>query len=219
VGLITDLFSRVFGSSKLEPAFEGKRISDKGFQKGSYEICIPQGVHNSSGHILMQHRMQYSIKLENYGRLKCDAHVVIDGTHVGTWRIDGHSSIEIERPVKDEGRFTFYTSKSREARSIGMRETGELGLVVVTFMPEIPPPPPTPPKKVSETGGDDFIRESPQRGGTGLSGESAQRFTTVDALDYDVDKFVEIVARLYCDDDAPRPLTSSSGRKVPSPLP
>lgn len=187
-----------------------RRVSETGISSGPYELCIPQGVSQSTGHVLINHRQQYSVLLQNRSTLRCDARVVIDGKEVGCWRIGARGKIEVERPVNDTGRFTFYMLGSKEARQIGLSASDAVGLVTVTFMPELPPRQVhTPPSGV---------QFSTRRGGTGLSGESAQAFSTVAALNYDHEHFVTINARLYCDDGAPRPLKATSGI-VPSPLP
>lgn len=197
------------GEDFAPPLPADHRISNEGISAGPYELCIPQGLPRASGHILIAHRQQYTIVLRNRSSLRCDARVLVDGKEVGCWRINGDSQIEVERPVNDTGRFTFYMLGSIEARHAGLSASNALGLVTVTFMPELPP---QPVYKSSEA------RYSERRGGTGLSGQSNQAFKTVEALNYDRGGFVTIDVRLYCDDGAPRELRAA-GRSVPSPLP
>jgi hypothetical protein len=209
MGIFQRLGSLFQGGDFGTPLPADHRISDTGFSVGSYELCIPQGLPRASGHILISHRQQYTIALRNRSSLRCDAQVLVDGKEVGCWRIPGGGQIEVERPVNDTGRFTFYRLGSNEARRTRLSASDVLGLVTVTFMPEMPPRP------VYQ---DPDVQFSPRRGGTGLSGESAQAFKTVEALDYDRSGFVTIDVRLYCDDGAPREL-KAAGRSVPSPLP
>jgi hypothetical protein len=211
MGIFQKLTTLLTGGDNFAPPLPAdRRISNEGISAGSYEICIPQGLPRTSGHILIGHRQQYTIVLRNRSSLRCDARVLVDGKEVGCWRIAGNSQIEVERPVNDTGRFTFYMLGSNEARRAGLSASDALGLVTATFMPELPPQP------VHE--GDRAQYSQPRRGGTGLSGQSNQAFKTVEALNYDRGGFVTIDVRLYCDDDAPREL-KAVGRSVPSPLP
>lgn len=211
MGIFQKLSTLFTGGEEFAPSLPvDRRISNEGISSGPYEICIPQGLPRASGHILIAHRQQYTIILRNRASLRCDARVLVDGKEVGCWRIGGNSQIEVERPVNDTGRFTFYMLGSTEARRAGLSASDALGLVTATFMPELPPQP------VYEDAG---VRYSqPRRGGTGLSGQSNQAFKTVEALNYDRGGFVTIDVRLYCDDGAPRALRAA-GRSVPSPLP
>ena len=208
---ILQMVGALFQSSDSNsPLPVSRRLSETGISVGPYELCIPQGLPRSTGHVLISHRQQYTILLKNQSGLRCDAKVAIDDKVVGHWRIPAWGKIEVEHPVDDAGRFTFYMLGSPEARQIGLIASESVGLVTVTFMPELPP------KPVPEHSSG--ISHSPKRGGTGLSGESAQRYSTVAALNYDRNHFVTINARLYCDDGAPRPLRSA-GSVVPTPLP
>ncbi len=210
MGIFQKLTTLLTGGDNFAPPLPADcRISNEGISAAHYEICIPQGLPRASGHVLIGHRQQYTIILRNRSSLRCDALVLVDGKEVGCWRIAGNGQIEVERPVNDTGRFTFYMLGSAEARRAGVSASDALGLVTVTFMPELPPQP---------THEDARVRYSPQRGGTGLSGQSNQQFKTVEALDYDRGGFVTIDVRLYCDDGAPRELRAA-GRSVPSPLP
>lgn len=210
MGIFQKLSTLFTGGEDFAPSLPAdRRISNEGISAGAYELCIPQGLPRASGHILIGHRQQYTIVLRNRSSLRCDARVLVDGKEVGCWRVDGNSQIEVERPVNDTGRFTFYMLGSNEARRTGLSATELVGLVSATFMPELPP---------QRTHEDAHVRYSPRRGGTGLSGQSNQAFKTVEALNYDGGAFVTIDVRLYCDDGAPREL-KAAGRSVPSPLP
>ena len=199
----------------------GPKISTDGLRLGSYELCVPQGVHSNSGHVSLEHNLHYSLLMKNHGYLNCDAAVSIDGAGVGVWRIRGNAIIEIERPADDTGRFTFYRLGSSQAAQIGLTANDDLGLVTVVFMPEKPPPPPpthfneiqfSPPRNSD-------VKFSPSRGGTGLAGESAQKFGVASPIDYDRPNFITINLRLVCvADRGPRPLRRTS-TAVPSHLP
>ena len=180
----------------------------------------------------------YRIKLHNSNNLRCDAQVDLDGKTVGTWRINAHDSITLERPANDNGKFTFYKIGTSEAHSAQLSNDASLGLLKVTFTPEVDI---KPVKQVSgaswaasDYAGDDYpvmMGAMPygtskgidfntyttsstnyrSAGGTGLSGHSGQYFSSVAPLDYDYSGQTVIHLRLVCkEDDGPRPLTQYS---------
>lgn len=212
MGLFDSISNFFSGQNSMAPPRVGTRISNKGRQLGNFELCIPQGAHLQTGHVRLEHNTHYSLLMKNHGHLDCDAEVRIDGTSVGTWRIRKGSTVEIERPADDDGRFTFYKLGTAQARKIGLSANYSLGLVTVTFMPEKPPAPRV------HVASDSEVKFSPARGGTGLAGHSSQRFNSVAPLNYDRSNFTTIDLRLFCDDGEPRPLGGSRNR-VPSPLP
>lgn len=61
--------------------------------------------------------------------------------------------------------------------------------------------------------------QSVTAGVTGLSGHSRQKFTDVEALDYDPGEEVTITLRLVAAADGPRPLTAAVPRSNPVPAP
>lgn len=81
---------------------------------------------------------RYSIKLSNNGNTRCDAIVFLEGEHVGTWRVEAHSSIIIRRPQYTDKEFVFLAEKSRLAYQSGVKQ-GDInnGLVEVKFNPEV----------------------------------------------------------------------------------
>ncbi len=89
----------------------------------------------------MDHGQRYRLVLRNSNNERCDARVEVDGNHVGTWRILGHRSITLERPAEDDGHFTFYKLGSPEGAQIQLVDNANLGLVKVTFTPEVRPRP------------------------------------------------------------------------------
>lgn len=149
-----------------------------------FEIEIPEARLRSNGVYEIGHATTYSIVLENQNReLSCDAKVWIDGMQVGTWRIDRASSIRIERPVNDTGRFTFYQLGTPEANRAGLDANNPaIGLIRVKFMPEAH----REPILASGRASDD--------GGTGLSGRSEQVFRVAAAIRHD--EFAEIIRQV-----------------------
>ncbi len=161
-----------------------------------FSVTIASGKEAADGYIYLKHGTQYTVLLKNESDRRCDAEVYLDDRQVGIWRIDSYGSIQIERPVHDRGRFTFYQVDTPEAIQAGITENSSTGLIRVLFKPERIRP--TPAASAS------FARSA--AGGTGLSGYSEQQFTTVAALDYAPADFTTINLRLIAEIDEPRPL-------------
>ena len=107
----------------------------------NFSLRVIGGREKASGYVEITHGQQYSLSMRNFDSLPCDAKVVIGDVHIGTWRIRGNRSIIIERPVNDQGRFTFYKVGSSEAEKIGATPGASRNrLITVTFTPEIPKP-------------------------------------------------------------------------------
>lgn len=175
-----------------------------GLHRAPFRVNIPQGNHLPSGHVEMRHQDQYSIGLTNDAREQCDAHVVIDGKHVGTWRIPPCATVNIERPADDNGRFTFYRLHTSDGRRSGLRNDEDLGLITVTFTPEIKQ------KLPSWDEGPLGIMFSNRQGGTGLSGASAQRFSVAESIELDHVRKEIVHLRLIAIEASSRPLRSLS---------
>ena len=198
----------------------------------NFSVRIVGGTEVAGGYVELAHGRQYSIVLSNKNATRCDAKVTIDGKTIGEFRVNAHSSITLERPVHDSGKFTFYKSGSIEAEQAQLDEaSAELGLVNVVFTPEhqatysvtystYNPRPITTTDTWSNTGNDYPIAmaavASPvtrglSSGGTGLSGKSRQEFVETNALNHDYLRQTTINLRLVCrEDNGPRPLTAFS---------
>ena len=198
----------------------------------NFSVRIIGGNEAESGYVEMRHGQVYKLSLRNSRVVNCDARVTIDGKDVGTWRIPSLSSIVLARPVHDDGQFTFYKVGTREARQAQLDEySGELGLIEVVFTPELVEP--VVYKEYSyqnqwtNTGGLEMgacapivaaagggsqsrSEKSLSAGGTGLSGQSNQKFGTTYKIDYDLSQRTTIYLRLVARDDGPRPLTAHS---------
>jgi hypothetical protein len=184
--------------NQIKPSVFGNPKS--GLHRAPFRVFVPQGNHLPSGHVELKHQAQYSISLTNDAREQCDAHVEIDGKHVGTWRIPQCASVDIERPADDNGRFTFYRLDSSDGRRSGLRKDDDLGLITVTFFPEL---------KQRQSSFDQEpikIMYSRRQGGTGLSGVSSQRFCTAEYIEHDHAKKEIIHLRLIASDEDSRPL-------------
>ena len=106
-------------------------------QANSYSVRVIGGLEVAGGYVEMSHGQTYSLQLRNSRNTRCDASVYLDSKHVGTWRIPSHTSINIERPAHDKGKFTFYKAGTSEARQAQLNESSDdLGLVRVVFTPE-----------------------------------------------------------------------------------
>lgn len=171
----------------------------------NYEVTIPEGHEAGDGYVTLAHNTQYTLRLSNHSPRLADAEVFIDGQRVGEWRVKFYSDAVIERPVHDTGRFTFFRLGSEEASAAGLRSSNDLGLIKVVFKPR---------KE------EDMLLGTPpvlHEGGTGLSGRSQQKFSTVAALTSDPSEHVTIHLRLGAKPIDARPLSPRSS-PVPPPL-
>lgn len=165
-----------------------------------YSVTIFEGREFVEGYVFLEHGTRYTLELSNTDTWRCDAEVSIDGQKIGTWRINEKGSVRLERPVHDTGRFTFYQHGTKEAARAGIVNNDAAGIISVVFKPE---------RRVC------YVNIAPPRpfysGGTGLSGHSEQRFSTVEALSYeDPKEFVTIKLCLMADTNEPRPLFARS---------
>jgi len=212
---------------------------------GNFSVEILKGKELNSGYVAMKHNTKYALRLSNFGDLRCDAEVEIDGKPVGAWRVPSNDSTVIERPTHETGCFTFYKAGTREAKKAELVRSGKLGLISVIFKPEEEPvihfdidcedaedlnyefdddidlsfdvEDEDAEGEFSFSSDDEGAEEELEAGGTGLSGKSEQEFCTVQPLDYDETGFVQINLRLVCENNEPRPLTPSS-TPIPPPL-
>jgi hypothetical protein len=183
-----------------------------------FSVNIPQGKETSDGYVSMRHDTQYSIRMKNDRSVPCDAVVTVDGNHIGTWRINSYQSIEIDRPADKARRLTFYRLDSAEAQQAQLTKNDNLGLVSIEFKPA---------KRIDPVintlwGEDDRelygvtfdsyafdASKSRSAGGTGLSGQSSQVFSSTAPLDYDMANAFTINLRLIAEANVPaiEPLT------------
>ena len=93
---------------------------------------------NESYYVEMpKNEVQYKIHLKNNGSTKCDAVVTIDGKNMGTFRINEHNQMLLERPSDVERRFTFFVGGSEGSKQGGYKPKDKNnGLVEVLFKPE-----------------------------------------------------------------------------------
>jgi len=175
-----------------------------------FSLVIPEGNETPEGYVEMVHDTQYTIQLTNNATCRmADVAIHIDGKHVGTWRLNPDSVIKIERPVNDTGKFTFYKYGTSESEKAGLKNNEMLGLITAIFKPEYFP---------AITLGDLWDDDSNCTGGTGLSGESRQKFNTVKALKYDSEGQVTINLRLVVTKDTGVRSLRPVSNPIPPPL-
>lgn len=106
-----------------------------------FSVRVPEGRETTSGYVEIEHGKQYTLVLRNDRSRRCNAEVSIDGKRIGTFRIQAHGNIRLERKPDDEGRFTFYRpgSTAAERADLGSVSASDLGLVKVVFTPESQP--------------------------------------------------------------------------------
>lgn len=86
---------------------------------------------------------EYSIVLGNNGPAKCDAKVEIDGQFVGLWRVEAYSTLETERPLGVQQKFTWGKPHSQgqvqgqDSKNSDPMSNQKNGQIRVTFSPEV----------------------------------------------------------------------------------
>ena len=106
-------------------------------KRESFSMTIPEGTERSDGYVELQHNTQYTLVLANESQRLCAVEVHIDGERTGSWRIPPRSAIQLERPVFDSGRFTFYKSGTPEVSAESMPAEEVAGLIRAQFKPQL----------------------------------------------------------------------------------
>lgn len=160
----------------------------------------------------LKHNSTYKLYMKNNTYHHCDASVTIDGEHVGTWRINYHKSIEIERPVHADRKFTFVRENSYQAHMGNINPNNENnGLVVVKFIPGK-----TTYRSRSSPSTNLMCNEMKlcysssiapvsnfSSGGTVLGEHSSQSFKDASNIDRDYASSQTLAIRLVCDEGRP----------------
>jgi len=102
-----------------------------------FSMRIPEGKEVPGGYVELEHDTQYTLNLRNNRNTRCKADVYIDGKNVGSFRLNAHETMKLERPVHDDGLFTFYKLGTSEAGAAGLEDSPDIGLVRVVFAPEL----------------------------------------------------------------------------------
>lgn len=170
-----------------------------------YSLHVEGGETKPRRYIVMRHGQQYKVVMGNQNSTKCQATLKIDGINMGTFLINPHQTISIERPLHRHKLFTFYETNKSYPSSF---QTGIIpgnrnnGVIEVTFIPENKIKYQTildsDPYKSCFCKSNTFLgmRDSYMEGGTGLSGHSTQSFDKTDSLYLDYNKQVTLTVRL-----------------------
>jgi len=88
-------------------------------------------------YVYLRHGEHYFIRIKNNFKVDAMAEISIDGDTVGKYLIPAKDKLDIEHPLNDTGKFTFYKSDSDESTAAGLdnADKRDLGLVSVTFIP------------------------------------------------------------------------------------
>lgn len=102
-----------------------------------FSVRIP-GKKETSGYVELNHGETYSINIKNSRSVRCEAIITIDGKDMGTLLLKPYESVNLERPINEAKKFTFYRIHSQEAADSGLNKVDrdELGLISVEFKPE-----------------------------------------------------------------------------------
>jgi hypothetical protein len=190
-----------------------------------FSVIISQGLEIGNGYIEIKHGTQYTISLYNSNSVRADAEIYVDGKHIGTFRVNAYSNISLERPLNDNGKFTFYRSGSIEFNNSELYNVSrsKLGLIQVTFKPEKAKIT-LRSKGISGQSVDSHSlncyssNTNWSSGGTGLSGYSSQEFVNVSELDYDKTTTTINLRLIERNRKSVRPLKSNISTPIPEPI-
>src|SRR3990167_4522523 len=102
----------------------------------SYSVVVPEGKEHG-GYVELSHGQVYTVRLKNDRDVRCDVKLEIDGQDIGTWRLNSHEGLTLDRPAHDDGRFTFYKVGTPEAQKVNSETySPNHGLVKAVFTPE-----------------------------------------------------------------------------------
>lgn len=145
-----------------------------------YQDIIPI-IKNSHKYYPLKNGRDYIVKLSNNTDKRCNVTLYIDGKDMGTWRMNGHSSISLERPINSPRKFIFF------------RENSEIisGLVKAIFVPEY--------RGGQSMNMDDLSNCEFSSGATVLGNESRERFGNASYIEEDKKNAVTKIVRLVVD--------------------
>lgn len=210
----------------------------------NFSLIVEPGKEDKDGYVTLEHETKYTIILGNHSRKRCNVYIEIDGESVGAWRIEAWDTIELKRPSHDSGHFTFYKVASSEGKAIGLDKVDRTrqGLISARFVPEFDSF--KQPKSVERSAlykdvedFDDYENyrsggraggcgagtsrsrnlNSYSAGGTGLQGDSGQRFGVASRIKENLNNAVTINLRLVASREEPRPLKQRSN-PIPPPV-
>lgn len=163
---------------------------------------------------LVSHKQEYRVGIFNHDPSRViDARVEIDGTHIGTFRVNKSSSQIIERPVNLDRKLTFFKVISEEGDAAHLRGNPHAGTIVVEISAGLVLPELVPRSAFREIilnketkgfesfgghiesdGFESFAGRTEsdglERGGTGLGTRSHQRFRECESLSKNSERFI-----------------------------
>ena len=89
----------------------------------------------SNGQVVMSHEEEYKIQIKNQSNRRSDVELFVDGSPVGTWRLNPYQTATLERPADVQRRFTFVKKESQEGGLLGGKKS-DLGLITAVCKPE-----------------------------------------------------------------------------------
>lgn len=183
-------------AEKGAPAVIAAKPRD-GYEREGFALGVEGKSIGPEAEVLLRHQETYRIVIANKKDVRCDAVLSVDGAPIGTIRLGPNSSQVLERPVTANGKFTFYAFDTPDSLLAGVsRSNPDVGKIRAEFRPE----------RIREPAPVVLQSRARPTGGTGLSGKSEQKFTRVEAIEYDENEVVQIVLTLALLDDTPRPL-------------
>lgn len=174
-----------------------------------YGVSIDRGEEferDGAIYVKMNHNQQYSLQILNNTNSDSAFYVEIDGKNVGGWVVNRNQTVYIDRPLNDNGIFTFYRLNTSESYQAGIQNNENTGLIKVTFYPEKIVPVMRTRAGVQSLGFDEPIskgivtrggnHESFGAGGTGLSGQSNTKYGPVTTKKFDESRGTVLMLRL-----------------------
>lgn len=98
-----------------------------------FTLEISGGTERTNGQVLMKHGQEYAIILRNHSYDPADVELFVDGNSVGTFRVNSHGIVRLERPENDNGKYTFFRLGSTEANLGGIQNNDAIGLITAVF--------------------------------------------------------------------------------------
>jgi hypothetical protein len=165
-----------------------------------YQVSINEGIETNEGYVKLKNETFYTIQFTNVHLTKCKAELHIDGESIGIFVLSPFDNTKLETKPGTGKKFKF-VKLTEENEGKLLRKNENLGLITVKFTPEL--------EIISSPqmmgGGQSLSTKSASRsiegasaGGTVLSGNSSQKFNTVNDFPVDDTKQTIINLRLIC---------------------
>lgn len=193
----------------------------------NYPIII-----DANQYVVMDHDTHYKICLVNHSAQRTNARLDIGGKFMGSFRLEPYYTCYVERPVTVDKKFRFFKTNSTEGQMSGLINGNDVnGLISVTFQPEVPrlhsipqqsSAPPVmrsaPATRSSNMVSNGVTRSGLESGGTGLQGQSHQKFSNADDIVLS-DKKITITLRLVARSNSYDTVTPLPNVVMSNPIP